>query len=186
VVALLAVTGCASDTGGGSAADVPDRPQISMTPGMTMGAPGGDGAQPSETASMICDEEIHHAVQETFGLSSLASGRSTWAAGLYTCTYRSGGGKLVLSVQDATDLAAGRRYFDAVRAKLAPLKALRGLEAFGLPSYESAAGQVLFLKDGKTLLVDATGLPAVSGPHHLSPADVAYAIAADVIGCWSE
>jgi len=63
---------------------------------------------------------------------------------------------------------------------------LKGLQAFGLPAYESADGRVVFLKDGKTLAVDAGALPRVAGPGGESRTEVAYAVAADVVGCWSE
>jgi hypothetical protein len=159
---------------------------MSMAPGTSLSAEPDAAVEPSETASMVCDEEIHHDVQQTFGLSTLAPGSATWAKQLFTCTYRTPSGPLVVSVQDATDPDAGRAYFAALRGRLGSLRELHGLEAFGLPSYESTKGDVIFLKDGKTLQVDATALEATSGPHRLSPADVAYAIAADVIGCWSE
>jgi hypothetical protein len=184
---LVALAGCASTNADNeAAADVRDRPHMSMTPGASMSDGSEDAAEPSETASMVCGDEIHHDVQQTFGLSSLPPGTATWADELFTCTYRTPSGPLVVSVQDATDPAAGRAYFEDLRARLGSLRPLHGLEAFGLPSYESMEGQVIFLKDGKSLHVDATALRAASGPHHLSPADVAYAIAADVIGCWSE
>jgi hypothetical protein len=146
----------------------------------------GDSAKPSETASMTCSEEIRRDVQQTLGLTSLAPGTSTWASQLFTCTYQTPSGPLVLTVQDAADPTAGRAYFGALRARLESLQRLRGLEAFGLPSYESVEGQVVFLKDGKTLQVDASALRPGSDPHHQARVDVAYAIAADVIGCWSE
>ncbi len=44
----------------------------------------------------------------------------------------------------------------------------------------------MFLKDDKTLTVDATRLPATNGPADLSRSDLAYQIATDVIGCWRE
>jgi hypothetical protein len=63
---------------------------------------------------------------------------------------------------------------------------LSGLLSLGLPSYETRSGSVVFLKDGKTLTVDATGLPNSIGPSSLSRSELAYAVAADVVACWSE
>jgi hypothetical protein len=187
VGAVVIATGCGSSTMGlRTATDPRGSGHTSTASANSMVARGDNTAEPSETASMICSEEIRLAVQQTFGRSSLASGTSTWVNDLYTCTYQTPTGPLVLSVQDATDQVAGRTYFQRLRAQIRPLHALHGLEAFGLPSYESAKGHVIFLKDGKTLHVDATALQGASGAHHLSQADVAYAIAADVIGCWRE
>jgi hypothetical protein len=141
---------------------------------------------PSAAARMVCSDEIHMAVTRTFGLSTLAAGRSSWQGGLFTCTYRLPTGPLTLSVKDSLVASSGRAYFNALRAFDGTPRLLTGLEAFGLPSYETADGRVVFLKDGKTLAVDAGSLPKVAGPDGQSRTDVAYAVAADVIGCWSE
>jgi hypothetical protein len=47
-------------------------------------------------------------------------------------------------------------------------------------------GTVVFHKDAQVLTVDPTHLSTATGPHRLSRADLAYEIASDVIGCWSE
>jgi hypothetical protein len=135
---------------------------------------------------MVCSDEIHTAVAQTFEQPAVADGNSTWSDQLFTCTYALEGGPLVLSVKDTTTGPTGRAYFDALRASDGMPPLLTGLKAFGLPSYETSTGRVVFLKDGKTLVVDAQGLPVVAGPKGQTRTDVAYAIAADVIGCWSE
>ena len=134
---------------------------------------------------MVCEDEIHDAVQQTFGLAALPAGTSTWQDGLFTCTYRLPSGPLTLTVNDALAAAGGRSYFNDLRDFDGAPPLLQGLQAFGLPSYETADGRVVFLKDGKTLAVDAGRLPKVAGPDGQSRTDVAYAVAADVIGCWS-
>ncbi|MFF3976434.1 hypothetical protein [Streptomyces sp. NPDC001828] len=63
---------------------------------------------------------------------------------------------------------------------------LTAAQDLGNPGYESPGGTVVILKDGKTLRVDATGMPTASGPHKLSRAELAYEIASDILGCWSE
>lgn len=135
---------------------------------------------------MVCDHEIHLAIARTFEQPSLALGVSTYEDRLFTCTYALPGGPLVLSVKDSPPGPSGRTYFKALHADDGMPRLLTGLEAFGLPSYETKDGRVVFLKDGKTLAVDAGALPEVAGPNGESRTDVAYAIAADVIGCWSE
>lgn len=151
-----------------------------------MSEPPGRGPGPTQSARMVCGTEIHHAVAQTFVLPALAPGASSWHNRLFTCTYRLPGGPLSLSVKDSMDESSGRAYFTALRTGDGSPPLLRGLTAFGLPSYQTPEGTVVFLKDGKTLEVDATALPADAGPRDESRTDVAYAIAADVIGCWSE
>jgi len=145
-----------------------------------------DAAGPSSAAAMICGPETHHALQQSLGLAAAPHSSSSWANGVYTCTYHLAGGDLVASVQDATDQAAGQRYFDSVRSRTPGLHEIGGVQGFGLPAYADGHGIVLFLKDGKTLEVDATHLPDTVGTYHQSPNDVAYGLAASVVACWSE
>jgi hypothetical protein len=161
-------------------------------PGMTNAAdPSSQGSdtpadQPSDSARLVCGPEIAGDIATLAGLPTAPKGTATWADHVYTCTYQLPAGPLVLSVQDATDLAAGHAYFKALRPTLGPTHSLRGLEGLGLPAYESTKGTVVFLKDGKTLKVDATQLSTAVGGHNASPVDVAYEVGTDVIGCWSE
>lgn len=54
-----------------------------------------------------------------------------------------------------------------------------------MPAVEDGAGTVLFIRDGKTLEVDATALSGRLGADgDMSRADVAYAVAASVLACW--
>lgn len=182
----ILVTGCAATQA--SVQPVADRSKssgMSMSPGMSMSSDTQQGA-PSEAARMICSGEVRHNVQQTLGLDTLPAGKATWVHGRYTCTYRLEAGKLALSVQDSPDLASGDRYFEKSRQQAGPTQPLRGLLGLGLPSYKTHSGTVAFLKDGKSLLVDASGLPREYGPDHQSRFDLAYAIAADVVACWSE
>lgn len=178
--------GCGSGDGGSRTADAKVSPTMSMSPGMHMTGHHMATSRPSPSAQMICSTEIRRDVAQTFALSGLAPGTTTWHQQAFTCTYELPNGPLTLSVQDSADEATGMTYFSALRARDGSPPLLQGLEAFGLPSYETLDGTVVFLKDGKTLEVDATSLPAVAGPNDESRTDVAYAIAADVIGCWSE
>ncbi|MEP6527845.1 MAG: hypothetical protein ABJA86_11850 [Nocardioidaceae bacterium] len=135
---------------------------------------------------MVCSAEIRRDIAQILKFPSLPVGIATWSEPSYSCMYRLRVGRVVLSVEDSSRLASGRSYFDRLRGTLDPTRRLRGLAAFGLPAYESTDGKVVFLKDGKTLSVDTTRLASRTIPDQQSRADVAYAIAADVIGCWSE
>ena len=134
---------------------------------------------------MICGSEIRRDVAMIMDLPSPPAAAASWAGHLYTCAYHLPGGRLVLSVKDASDVTAARTYFSALVQHLRSASALTGLPALGLPAYQATAGTVVFLKDDKTLEVDATGLPAQTGPDHQTREAVAYAIAADVLACWT-
>lgn len=113
--------------------------------------------------------------------------RSAWDDPVFTCTYDLERGPLVLSVHDAADPDVGRDYFEELRAQLGDTASLDGMFGLGLPAYETGDGTAVFLKDGKTLQVDATGLPSRLGPvGSLSRSDLAYAIASSVVACWTE
>jgi hypothetical protein len=146
-------------------------------------------ARPTDTATMVCREhEIHDAVRRTFTLTSAPRPTEKWAAGdrVLTCTYDLPGGPLVLTVHDALDAKAGHSWFERLRARLHGVRRISGMENFGFPAYETQAGDVLFLKDGKTLHVDATRLSSVSLPDGYSRSGAAYSVASAVIGCWTE
>jgi hypothetical protein len=155
--------------------------------GMDM-SPGTDAATaPTQTASMICGDEIRTAVQHTLGLSRAPEGVGSWANRLYRCTYRlAGRGELRLSVKDLDSNGPGRAYFDRLRASTAGAKAIAGLAGFGFPAFESPGGDVVFLKDHKTLHVDASRLTSAGLPSGITREVAAYGVAAAVIACWTE
>jgi hypothetical protein len=142
---------------------------------------------PSKTAAMICTEdEIKDGVAKSLDLTSPPQTRDHWSHLLYTCTYQLDGGNLVLAVKDSADEMSGRAYFKHLRGELPGAHKLKGLAALGLPSFETDRGDVVFIKDGKTLHVDATAVPATALPKGQSRTGVAYQVATDVIACWSE
>jgi hypothetical protein len=158
---------------------------MSGMPGMSM--PGMMAATgPSESARMICGAEIRHVVQRTFGLGSPPATVHTWAHRLFTCTYQLPRGSLQLSVEDSSDPNAGRTYFDGLHRRLSEVTTIHGAEAFGFPALQTPNGNVVFLKDGKTLRVDASALSHDELPATLSREETAYGVAAAVIACWTE
>jgi hypothetical protein len=134
---------------------------------------------------MVCGEEVRQDISHSLAEASLSRGTSTWADRLFTCTYLLPHGRLVLSVQDSPNDRSGYRDFVETRKSAEGAESLGGLLSLGLPSYETPDGTVVFLKDGKTLTVDASDLRR-PGAEPRSPVDVAYAVAAVVIACWSE
>ncbi len=141
---------------------------------------------PSETASMVCSDEIRDAVGHTLALRRPPAGLPQWQDGTYRCTYPLAGGDLRLSVKDLDAARPGRAYFDGLRTRLPAPRTIRGLAAFGFPAFATAHGDVVFIKDHKTLWVDASRLTAGDLPPGRSRADVAYGVAAAVIACWTE
>jgi hypothetical protein len=148
---------------------------------------GGAGAAgPSQAARMICSQEIRDAVARTFELAQAPRSTGDWSHRVFTCRYRLPGGPLILSVQDATNEHAGRAYFTGLRSRLTGARDIEGVESFGFPAFETPDGNVAFVKDGKTLRVDASDVAKASLPADFSMAEAAYGVAAAVIGCWTE
>jgi hypothetical protein len=143
---------------------------------------------PSSSALMICSDEIRSAVKRTFALTSPPSATRSWSANDFTfaCTYRLPGGILRMSVQDDPDETTGRSHFRHLRARLAGASSIRGVQSLGFPAFETPGGDVVFLKDGKTLRVDASALSRSGLPTGFTRPEAAYGVAAAVIGCWTE
>jgi hypothetical protein len=135
---------------------------------------------------MICSGETQDAVVRAFDLSNPPTSTPTWSHGLYSCTYRLPHGNLRLSVYDATNEAKGTTFFFQTRKKFDNAKTVGGMQNFGFPAFQTADGNVAFLKDGKTLRVDASRLPRQAFPANFSAQQTAYSIAAAVIACWTE
>jgi hypothetical protein len=143
-------------------------------------------SRPSAPAQMICGSEIRQVVQLMFGLLQTPSSTRSWSHQIFTCNYALRGGTLALSVEDSTDQKSGRAYFSGLRSRLAGAQPIADPQSFGFPAFETADGNVVFLKDAKTLRVDVSGLPDASLPVGSSRQATAYAIAAAVVGCWTE
>jgi hypothetical protein len=201
LVALLATTSVFTVGCGSTATNHPARHGYSkstanhrMPSGITMPDAdmsetdqGGAGdAGPSQAARMVCSEEIRDAVARTFGLAQAPRSTGDWSHGVFTCRYRLPGGPLIVSVQDATNEGAGRAYYTSLRTRLTGARDIEGVESFGIPAFETPVGNVAFLKDGKTLRVDASHVAKASLPVDFSTSEAAYGVAAAVIGCWTE
>jgi hypothetical protein len=146
------------------------------------------GAGPSQPAGMICSLEVAQAVQRTFALPSTPRATDTWADPAYTCVYQLPTSTLRLSVQDLHETKAGRTFFDALGHRIPGARPIKGLQNLGFPALETpgSTGEVAFLKDGKTLLVDASRVVAKDLPPGFSRTAAAYGVAAAVIACWTE
>lgn len=153
--------------------------------GMAGMEPGSQGG-PSEAAAMVCSDEIADAVRRNLALDTPPEGTPSWDGEVFTCRYPVGAGTLRLSVRDTTGAAEGRAWFDDLRGRLPRARDIDGMQNFGLPAFETPRGDVGFLKDHKTLWVDATGVRRAALPPGFSRTAVAYGVAAAVVACWSE
>jgi hypothetical protein len=143
---------------------------------------------PSQPAGMICSLEVGQAVQRTFALPSTPKAKDRWADHTYTCDYQLPTSTLRLSVKDLDETTAGRAYFDALARMLPGAHPIKGLQNLGFPALETAGptGDVAFLKDHKTLWVDASRVATKDLPPGFSRTGAAYGVAAAVIACWTE
>lgn len=143
---------------------------------------------PSKAARMVCTGQVVDDVTRIMGLDDTAAPSSQWQEPVFTCTFDLPAGPLVLTVHDAEDVDVGRDHFRAQRASRTNAEPIKGVYSLGLPAYETAAGVVSFVRDGKTLEVDATGLSGGPfGVHQdMDRAGVAYAVATSVLACWTQ
>jgi hypothetical protein len=193
---LLASCGSGSSASRGATHVMPDGTVMSGSamPGMDPSSDDdmavhehGEGASgPSATASMICGDEIRDAVGHNLALRRVPAGLHSWQARTFSCTYQLPGGDLRLSVKDLDAAKPGRAYYDALRARLSRPRTIRGLANLGFPAFETTHGDVVFIKDDKTLWVDASRLGDTGLPEGRTREDVAYGVAAAVIACWKE
>lgn len=205
-VASLLLSGCAASAaetpqpaGAESPAAATPAPSHTMPDGTVMaGAEHGmsedeheghdseatDAREPSDAAAMICSGQVVTSAVSILGIDGTATPSSTWDAPMYTCTYDVDGAPVVLTVHDTTDPAAGEAHFDELQASLGAHE-IEGLLDLGLPSFSTGDGVVGFLRDGKTLLVDATALPDGFGDGSRNQDGAAYAMASAVLVCWT-
>ncbi len=182
LLAALLLAGCASSSQHSTAAGSSVGIRPSGTASQSGMAMADTSDAPSDTAKMVCGDDIRGQVSQVLKLSAPLKTESSWADQLYTCTYRLPIGPMVLSVKQSTGTAAAASYFSTLRPTLGSTETLQGL---GERSYGTGDGVVVVIKDNMTLKVDTTGLPKVFGADQQRRSDLAYEIASDVLGCWT-
>jgi hypothetical protein len=134
---------------------------------------------------MVCEGQVLEAVTTIYALDSKATGTWAWDEPEFVCTYDIRGESLTLSVHDVEDVAEGEQYFADLKASFADAKEIEGMAGLGMPSFSTAEGIVAFLRDGKTLTVDATALPGGLGADgSRTQEQTAYNLASAVLACW--
>jgi hypothetical protein len=194
VVAAVLLTGCATTVAETRTNPDPDSSHT-MPDGTEMSGSVHEGHDadhprqygPSEAAQMICAGQVVTAVGSILGLKSEVSPSSSWEEPIFTCTFEIEGKPLVLSVHDATDIAEGQEHFQALQDSFGNAQKIAGMAGLGMPSFTTGDGIVAFVRDGKTLLVDATALPSGLGHNgEKTQSEAAYAVASAVLVCWVE
>lgn len=137
------------------------------------------GAEPSDSATMVCGPEIRTSIATALSLPHDPTPTSTWVDHLFTCTYTLPEGSLVLSVKELPDAAAAGRFYTQTRGQLGAGQSL------GSAGFQSNDGVVLTVKDNKVLEVDARKLPVTVGPDGVARNDFAYQVSTNVLGCWT-
>jgi hypothetical protein len=184
----LVLAGCASGGSGGSAATGTSGSAATGTSGTTTHAAAVEAAQyasntPPPAATMVCDEdELRSAIAAGLGVDSVPAGTSTWADHVYTCTFTTPLGRLVMSVTVTPGNADARGRLAALRTSLAATTQEPGL---GQEAYSAASGTVVAVKDNMVLTVDPGGLPDDIGATHEHRLDFARVLAAAVFSCWT-
>lgn len=140
---------------------------------------------PSDAARMICAGQVVGDIAAILGVEGTLTPSSSWEKPMFTCTYEIDGKPLLLSVHDATDVSQGKKHFAQLQKSLDNAEEIKGMAGLGMPSFSTGDGIVAFVRDGKTLVVDATALPNGLGPNNSKTrGDAAYAVASAVLVCW--
>lgn len=186
---MLLLSGCAAAADASAPPTQPSHAGAQQhskeTAAVTTSPDSTSAGAPSNAAKMICGPETVHAVVTILGLERRPHIAKTWAHGRYTCTYHLPVGALVLSVQESADPQSALAYSTKLGATFRKTSPITGLANLGFPGYETPDGVVVFVKDNMTLEVDASGLPAKLGPHHITGNALAYQLSTDVLACWS-
>jgi hypothetical protein len=135
---------------------------------------------------MVCGDQPKERLRAILDLDSDPHTINNWADSTFTCTYHLAEGALVISVQDATDQASARKYFDAMQALAKDAAPIQGLANLGFPAYETDDGSAVFQKDSFVLKVDASALPATLAPDNITRNALAYQLSTTILACWVE
>lgn len=195
-IAAMLLSGCATAAGSvtaapnvSTAAPPATSPEASHSSGHHgQGSPsrGTTANAPSAAALMVCGDQPKERLRSILDLGSDPHTINTWANSTFTCTYHLAEGALVISVQEATDKASARKYFDAMQALAKDATPIEGLANLGFPAYETADGSAVFQKDNFVLHVNASDLPPNLGPENITRNALAYQLSTTILACWIE
>lgn len=165
----LSVTGCGSTA----------RP--SATAGHAS-ASATTGDIPSESAKMICKPEAEDEIAAALGVRTSRPPTPQWVDRLYSCRYTYPTGTMVVSVKELPDEATTNAYYSAAQNNV---PGSTGVMILGQNGFTEPDGSVSVRKDFKVLRIDVSALPARFGRPAHSRSNVAFAVAAVILGCWT-
>jgi hypothetical protein len=169
----LLVTGCGGSDGGGDG----------RATGDTRLAHASSTAGPGEAAREVCEPMIRDAVEVEIGSPLEGAPAEAVDDNTFTCTYRVGGGTIVMSVDDLKRVPAAKQDFqerlDIVETADPDVELLPGL---GHGGFVGPDGGLVVRKDAMVLTIDMAGMPeAVDGRDR---GTIATNLGVAVMGCW--
>jgi hypothetical protein len=170
--AAIGVVGCSSGSGSSG--------ETASTVATVKPEPAG--AEPSESARMLCAEEVRKDLETVLGVAPVLVTPPTWIDHRYACDYVYPNGTLSISVKELDNESQTRHYFDELGAQLDRRPRNLGL---GQGAYKTANGSLVVRKDWKVLLVDVSKLPAQFGQPPVPRTETANKVGVTVMGCWT-
>ena len=178
LLALSVLTAACGSTGGAAATTT--NGGSTGTPSTTR-APEPAGKNPSEISREVCAGDAQGEIKRVLGVTADVS-TPTWVEHLYTCRYQYPNGTFVLSVKELSSWPQTLAYFHSLGTSMGDTGSLGNL---GQGAFTTSDGSVVVRKDWKVLLVNIAPLPAQFGKPPTTKADVAYTVAAIILGCWA-
>ncbi len=169
----LLVTGCGGSDGGGDG----------RATGDTKLAHASSTAGPGEAAREVCEPMIRDAVEVEIGSPLEGAPAEAVDDNTFTCTYRVGGGTIVMSVDDLKRVPAAKQDLLVQRtATLAAGTEVEELPGLGHGGFVGPDGGLVVRKDAMVLTIDMAGMPeAVDGRDR---GTIATNLGVAVMGCW--
>jgi hypothetical protein len=155
------------------------------SPGATPGrssAAATTGDIPSESAKMVCKAEAKDEIAAALGARTSQPPAPTWADRLYSCRYTYLTATMVVSVKELPDDATASAYYTAEQNSVPGRTAV---EILGQNGFAGPDGSISVRKDFKVLRIDVSALPDQFGNPARTRPDVAFAVAAVILGCWT-
>jgi hypothetical protein len=169
LVGGLVIAGCGSSSS-------------TSSPGATTTAAGHPaGAQPSDSAKMICSSEAQTEIAASIGVKAAVS-KPTWVDDVYACKYVYPKGTNTLSVKELNSKTQTTSVYNAFATKLGKRPEV---VSFGEGAFITTNGSVVVRKDFKVLNIDVTQLPQQFGQPPQDRSNIALSIAATVMSCWT-
>jgi hypothetical protein len=153
----------------------------SMAYPLTLRKPEPAGKNPSQIAKEVCSSKAQTEIDEVLGVTAHVE-TPTWVKHLYACRYQYPNGAFTLSVKELSSWSQTYAYFGSLGRQLGKTGSLANL---GQGAFTTSDGSVVVRKDWKVLLVNIAPLPARFGKPATSRGDVAYTVAAIILGCWA-